>query len=180
MGKISTDSGMASDDALASSALRMLLQDNTYGDEKGYLYRASKDAWIEGGVWIHTAKLDGRVVGGCTTSGTGVASLASLVVDQTERGFHAGRAVVEAAIAHERGRGTWAIELVVRVTENGLPGPAVALYRSLGFKMLPGIFVNAIRWTPASAHLWDTRDPDGGVFRNRVMRLTLEEDPHHA
>lgn len=180
MSKLTTYTTKACDDAIASTALCMILQEATSGEAKGDLYRATHQNWCIDDAVLHIALLDGNVVGGCVTLGNNNITLSSLAVQPEAYGNKIGVALMEEVISHYNQRNASVIQLIVRTTLNGLPEHAVALYREFGFRMLPGIFVNAIKWALVSSHLWDTCDPDGDVFRNRIMQLRLKGGHHNG
>lgn len=180
MSKLTTYTTKACDDAIASTALCMILQEATCSEAKGDLYRANHQNWCNAGAVLHIALIDGKVVGGCATHGNNIITLSSLVVQPEAYGNKIGSALIQEVISHYNQRDASVIQLIVRATLNGLPEHAVALYRAFGFRMLPGIFVNAVKWALVSSHLWDTCDPDGDVFRNRMMQLRLKGSHHNG
>jgi len=78
--------------------------------------------------WVWEAH--GRVVGyGVMAVGAGEAHILNLVVDRASRGGGLGRRMIEHLMTLARRHGAWAAYLEVRPSN----GPALALYRALGF-----------------------------------------------
>ena len=100
------------------------------------------------------------------------AGLFSVVALPSFRGLGIGGKVVDRAINDSVARGVTRINLEIRLTNAGLPIPALRVYESCGFKLLPGVSVVPIGHTHRDRHLWLTADP-GGVFRQRHMYLAL-------
>lgn len=92
----------------------------------------------EGGA-IFMAEADGpggvEVLGTCAllAEADGIFALAKMAVREMARGRGVGRALVEAAVAAARARGAARIELL----SNTVLGPAISLYRALGFVEVP-------------------------------------------
>lgn len=76
-----------------------------------------------------------KVLGACAllAEPDGAFELAKMAVDPAARGRGVGRALAEAAVAHARSRGAPRVELL----SNTALGPAIGLYRALGFQEVP-------------------------------------------
>lgn len=76
-----------------------------------------------------------HVLGACAliAEPDGAFELAKMAVDEAARGRGVGRALAEAAVAHARSRGAPRVELL----SNTALGPAIGLYRALGFQEVP-------------------------------------------
>jgi ribosomal protein S18 acetylase RimI-like enzyme len=76
-----------------------------------------------------------QVLGACAliAEPDGSFELAKMAVDKAARGRGVGRALAETAVAHARSRGAPRVELL----SNTVLGPAIGLYRALGFQEVP-------------------------------------------
>lgn len=97
------------------------------------MFARPKAVILDKGGAIFFALLEGRIVGTCALVATGPYSyeLTKMAVAPELRGRQIGRKLAQHAIGAARQRGAGAISLV---TNSGLT-PAVALYRSLGFRV---------------------------------------------
>ena len=84
---------------------------------------------------IFMADDDGAIVGTCAllAEPDGACELAKMAVRASARGRGVGRALGEAAVAAARARGAPRIDLL----SNTVLGPAIGLYRALGFVEVP-------------------------------------------
>lgn len=90
-----------------------------------------------GAIFIAEAPAPGgpAVLGACAliAEPDGAFELAKMAVDPAARGRGVGRALAEAAVAHARRQGAPRVELL----SNTALGPAIGLYRALGFQEVP-------------------------------------------
>ena len=147
-------------------------------DEGDNLYNPNLLDWVENDVTCYVAcdAESGQFLAGAAVwADTDSAKLTAVVTDPDARGQKLASQILEIVVDNCRARGIKSITLDIRLTDEGLPEAAYRLYRSYGFRLLPGVKVTPIKSTNSCRHLWRNPDP-GGVFRSRVMDLDLSTD----
>lgn len=172
-----TRSFAPAEDPHAAVQMAIILADACRTPAGDNLYRPEPFEWTERKTVLHIAQsAAGKIAAGCATEMEGERIyLSAAAADPTMCGQGAGGAAVDEAVRNARNRGALHIDLIVRLTDDGLPEPAVRLYRARGFRFLPGINVHAVCWQDSSRHLWRNPDIGQGTFRTRTMRLDFPQ-----
>lgn len=168
-------SSRARENPIAAAAVASLLEQVCQTADGANLYVNDLQDFLDADANLHIAE-DRKtlaIAGFAATKFDGnEAELFSVVALPGYRGLGIGGKVVDQAINDSVTRGATGISLEIRLTNAGLPIPALRVYESRGFTLFPGVSVVPIGHTHRDRHLWLTADP-GGVFRQRHMYLEL-------
>lgn len=165
----------ARESPIATAALASLLEQVSHTPDGANIYVQDSQDFCEANAILHIAEdCETLAIAGfaATKIKKDQAELFSVTVPQPYRGHGIGGQVVDQAIEDCRDRGCTSIVLDIRMTDAGLPIPALRIYQSRGFVLLPGVTVVPIGHTRQDRHQWIHADLDG-VFRKRHMSLAL-------